>query len=89
MALEVASFFLAGLAGLADLAGLAGLAGLADFEDVAGFEAVAVSFLDAAALVAIGFVTAVLLFAGVLAVDFLDGDDAEFATDRAKGNLNE
>jgi hypothetical protein len=59
---------------------LAGLVGLADLT---------VAFLDAVALGAIGLVTVALLFAGVLAVDFLDGDDAEFAADRAKGNLNE
>lgn len=65
------------------LAGLAGLVGLSALEDLA------VPFLGAVALGAMDFVTAALLFAGVLAVDFLEGDDAEFAADRAKGNLNE
>lgn len=59
------------------------LVGLAVFDDLT------VPFLDAVAFVAAGFVAAALLVASDLAVDFFDGDDAEFATDRAKGNLNE
>lgn len=59
------------------------LVGLAVLDDLT------VPFLDAVDFLAVGLVTAVLLVTGVLAVDFFDGDDAEFATDRAKGNLNE
>jgi hypothetical protein len=59
------------------------LVGLASTDDLT------VPFLDAVDFLAVAFVAAFLLDAGVLAVDFLDGDDAEFATDRAKGNLNE
>ena len=67
------------------------MVGLADLAELAGLADLTLAFLAAVAVAfgAIGLVTATLLFDGVLAVDFLDGDDAEFAADRAKGNLNE
>ncbi len=70
------SFVAVGLAAFA-------LVGLAVLEDLA------VPFLEAAGFAAVGFVADGLSNAFALAVDFFEADDAEFATDRAKGNLNE
>lgn len=72
------SFVAVGLAAFA----LVGLAVLAVLDDLA------VPFLEAAGF-AVGFGADGLSNAFALAVDFFEADDAEFATDRAKGNLNE